>query len=110
VLLQTGLAGIALGVVVTFVGGFFNIYADKIAGGTGVAGAAASSTAGNAVATPAAIALADPGLALAAQTAAPLIAASVITTVILTPILTSYVVKKNMKNGKKPEEGVEANA
>ncbi|KHT64586.1 2-keto-3-deoxygluconate permease [Photobacterium gaetbulicola] len=110
VLLQTGLAGVVLGVVVTFVGGFFNVYADKFAGGTGVAGAAASSTAGNAVATPAAIALADPSMAAAAQTAAPLIAASVITTVMLTPVLTSYVVKKNKQNGTGTDEGVEANA
>ena len=112
VLLQAGLAGIALGIVVTFVGGFFNIFADKLAGGTGVAGAAASSTAGNAVATPAAIALADPSMAAAAQAAAPLIAASVITTVILTPVLTSYVVKKNSQGGQqgKEEKGVEANA
>lgn len=95
VLLESGLAGIVLGVVVTFVGGFFNIFADKIAGGNGVAGAAASSTAGNAVATPAAIALVDPSMTAAAHTATPLIAASVITTVVLTPILTSYVVKKN---------------
>lgn len=99
VLIEAGLAGILLGIIVTLVGGFFNIYADKLAGGTGVAGAAASSTAGNAVATPAAIALADPNLAAAANSAVPLIAASVITTVILTPILTSYVVKLNRKKG-----------
>lgn len=111
ILLQSGMAGILLGIVVTFVGGFFNIYADKFAGGTGIAGAAASSTAGNAVATPAAIALADPGLAMAAQTAAPMVAASVITTVVLTPILTSYVVKKNKKGGHPTDKnGVEINA
>lgn len=95
VLLQSGLPGILLGVIVTFVGGFFNIFADKLSGGTGVAGAAASSTAGNAVATPAAIALADPGMYSDFKTATSLIAASVITTVVLTPILTSMVVKRN---------------
>jgi 2-keto-3-deoxygluconate permease len=111
VLLQSGIAGVILGIVVTFVGGFFNIYADKLAGGSGIAGAAASSTAGNAVATPAAIALADPSMAIAAQTAAPMVAASVITTVVLTPILTSYVVKKNKKGGNSTkEDGVKANA
>ncbi|EDR2912678.1 2-keto-3-deoxygluconate permease 1 [Salmonella enterica subsp. enterica serovar Oranienburg] len=84
-LLQGGLAGILLGVLTTFVGG------------TGIAGAAASSTAGNAVATPLAIAQADPSLAEVAAAAAPLIAASVITTAILTPVLTSWVAKKQAR-------------
>ncbi|MCS3407199.1 2-keto-3-deoxygluconate permease 1 [Serratia sp. AKBS12] len=94
-LLQGGLAGILLGVLTTFVGGFFNIRADRLVGGSGIAGAAASSTAGNAVATPLAIAQADPSLAEVAAAAAPLIAASVITTAILTPILSSWVAKRN---------------
>ena len=96
-LLQGGLAGILLGVLTTFVGGFFNIRADRLVGGSGIAGAAASSTAGNAVATPLAIAQADPSLAEVAAAAAPLIAASVITTAILTPILTSWVAKKQAR-------------
>ncbi|EFE96209.1 2-keto-3-deoxygluconate permease 1 [Serratia odorifera] len=94
-LLQGGLAGILLGILTTFVGGFFNIRADRLVGGSGIAGAAASSTAGNAVATPLAIAQADPSLAEVAAAAAPLIAASVITTAILTPILSSWVAKRN---------------
>ncbi|MBJ2066514.1 2-keto-3-deoxygluconate permease 1 [Serratia odorifera] len=94
-LLQGGLAGILLGILTTFVGGFFNIRADRLVGGSGIAGAAASSTAGNAVATPLAIAQADPSLAEVAAAAAPLIAASVITTAILTPILSSWAAKRN---------------
>ncbi|WP_261110757.1 2-keto-3-deoxygluconate permease 1 [Serratia quinivorans] len=94
-LLQGGLAGVLLGVLTTFVGGFFNIRADRLVGGSGIAGAAASSTAGNAVATPLAIAQADPSLAAVASSAAPLIAASVITTAFLTPLLTSWVAKRN---------------
>ncbi|ELX84723.1 2-keto-3-deoxygluconate permease, partial [Salmonella enterica subsp. enterica serovar Enteritidis str. SE10] len=43
--------------------------------------------------TPLAIAQADPSLAEVAAAAAPLIAASVITTAILTPVLTSWVAK-----------------
>lgn len=94
-LLQGGVAGIVLGALTTLVGGFFNIRADRLVGGSGIAGAAASSTAGNAVATPLAIAQADPALSEVAAAAAPLIAASVITTAILTPLLTSWVAKRN---------------
>lgn len=96
-LIEGGVAGIILGVLTTFVGGYFNIKADRVVGGSGVAGAAASSTAGNAVATPLAIAQADPSLAQAAAAATPLIAASVITTAILTPVLTSWVARRNAR-------------
>lgn len=97
-LLQGGVAGIGLGVITTLIGGFFTIRVDRLVGGTGIAGAAAASTAGNAVATPLAIAQADPSLAGVASAAAPLIAASVITTAILTPLLTSWVAKRNAAN------------
>jgi len=100
-LLKAGLPGVLLGVMTTFIGGFFNIMADKATGGSGISGAAASSTAGNAVATPAAVALADPALEAVAQIATPQVAASTITTAILTPILTAYIVKK--RNGKNQE-------
>lgn len=92
-LLQGGIAGLLLGLLTTFVGGFFTIRVDRLVGGSGIAGAAASSTAGNAVATPLAIAQADPALASVTAAAAPLIAASVITTAVLTPLLTSWVAK-----------------
>lgn len=91
ILLTAGLSGILLGVMTTVIGGTFNILADKITGGTGIAGAAASSTGGNAIATPAAVALADPGLAALSAIAAPQIAASTITTAVLTPLLTAFI-------------------
>lgn len=92
-----GASGVILGVMTTFIGGFFNIMADKATGGSGIAGAAASSTAGNAVATPAAVAMADPGLSALSAIAAPQIAASTITTALFTPILTTYIAKRNHK-------------
>lgn len=92
-LLKAGLPGILLGILTTFLGGALNIFADRAAGGSGVAGAAASSTAGNAVATPHAVSLADPSISTLATAATPLVAASTITTVLLTPLLTSLVVK-----------------
>jgi 2-keto-3-deoxygluconate permease len=96
-LVKAGLPGILLGVLTVVVGGFFNILADKATGGTGVAGAAASSTAGNAVATPAAIALVDPSMAAIAAIATPQVAASTMTTAILTPLLTAYIYKRNKR-------------
>lgn len=96
-LIDAGIPGIILGIITTFVGGFFNVLSDKAVGGSGVAGAAASSTAGNAVATPHALVLADPSMAALAATATPLVAASTMTTAILTPLLTWMVSKKSEK-------------
>lgn len=93
-IISAGIPGMLLGVLTTFIGGFFNIIADRAVGGSGIAGAAASSTAGNAVATPYALSLADPGMAALASSATPLIAASTVTTAILTPLLTWYVARK----------------
>lgn len=98
ILIMAGLSGVLLGVMTTFIGGLFNIMADRMTGGSGIAGAAASSTAGNAVATPAAVALADPGFTALSAIAAPQIAASTITTAILTPILTAYIAKRKNRN------------
>jgi len=96
-LVLAGFSGLLLGVMTTFIGGFFNIMADRMTGGSGIAGAAASSTAGNAVATPAAIALADPGYTALSAIAAPQIAASTITTAILAPILTAFIAKRKKR-------------
>ena len=90
-----GFSGILLGLITVFVGGLFTIFADKVTGGTGVAGAANASTAGNAVATPAAVAMVDPSLGATAAVATPQVAAAVITTVLLVPVLTAFVAKRN---------------
>ncbi len=89
-----GLSGVFLGVFVTVVTGAVCILADRLLGGSGIAGAAASSTAGNAAAVPKAIALADPSYNAIAPIATVQVAASVIVTAILTPLLTSWMYKR----------------
>ena len=86
--------------ITTFFGGIFNILADRAVGGTGICGAAASSTAGNAVATPAAIVLVDPTFAPIADVATSQIAAAVVSTIIFTPILTQFIAKRVRKKQK----------
>jgi 2-keto-3-deoxygluconate permease len=85
-----GFSGILLGVAVCAITGTLCILADKALGGSGVAGAAASSTAGNSAAVPKAIAAVDPSYAAIAPIATVQVAASVIVTAILTPLLTSW--------------------
>lgn len=93
IILTAGFAGILLGVMTTFIGGIFNVLADRASGGSGVAGASASSTAGNAVGTPEAVAMADPTLVAAANIATPQVAAATITTALLTPIFANFIKK-----------------
>ncbi len=102
VIIEAGLPGILLGIITTFFGGIFNVAADRTVGGSGICGAAASSAAGNSVATPAAIALIDPSLAPIVNVATSQIAAAVVTTIIFTPILTQLVYRYGSK--KPPKE------
>ena len=85
-----GAPGLVLGLTVVIVTGFVCIVADMLLGGSGIAGAAASSTAGNSAAVPQAVALADPSYAGVAPAATVQVAASVIVTAVLTPFLTSW--------------------
>ena len=96
-IITAGPMGVVLGLITVGIGGALNILADKATGGTGVAGAACSSTAGNAVGVPLAIAAVDPTMAEIAAIATPYVAAATITTAICTPILTTYIYKQNLK-------------
>jgi 2-keto-3-deoxygluconate permease len=95
--LTAGVQGVLLGVSVWVLTGIVCIFADKVLGGSGVAGAAASSTAGNSAAVPKAIAMADPSYEAIAPVATIQVAASVIVTAILTPILTAWMYRKVQK-------------
>jgi len=85
-LVKAGLPGVFLGLLTVGVGGFFNILSDKATGGTGIAGAACSSTAENAVATPAAVAMLYPSMSAIAAMATPQVAASTISTALHVPV------------------------
>jgi 2-keto-3-deoxygluconate permease len=89
-----GIPGVILGLTVVTVTGLVCIVADRLLGGSGVAGAAASSTAGNSAAVPQAVALADPSYAAIAPAATVQVAASVIVTAVLTPFVTSWWFKR----------------
>ena len=93
--LSAGVSGILLGLLVIFVSGIPMFFADRyINKRPGYAAAAASSAAGNSVATPAAVALVVPAFAPYVEMATTQIAAAVIVTTLLTPIITTYVAKK----------------
>jgi 2-keto-3-deoxygluconate permease len=88
---QAGLLGVGLGVAVVIVTGIPLFIADRLTGGTGVAGVAAASTAGNAAAVPAIVAAANPVYAPAAGPATILCAAAVVVTSILVPLVTAWI-------------------
>jgi 2-keto-3-deoxygluconate permease len=91
---MAGLLGLGVGVGVVVITGIALFFVDRFTGGTGVAGVAAASTAGNAAAVPAIIAGANPAYADAAKSATILVAASVVITAILVPLVTAFVAKK----------------
>ncbi|HEX9201628.1 MAG TPA: 2-keto-3-deoxygluconate permease [Acidobacteriaceae bacterium] len=86
---EAGLLGLALGVAVVLVCAVCLILVDRLNGGNGTAGVAASTTAGNAAAVPLLVAAANPHYASAAAPATVLVSASVIVSSMLVPPLTA---------------------
>jgi 2-keto-3-deoxygluconate permease len=102
---QAGLLGLGLGLAVVVVTGIPLFYADRLTGGSGVAGVAAASTAGNAVAVPAIVASANSAYADAAAQATMLVAASVVVTAILVPLVTAWTAHRIAKRPDPMETG-----
>ncbi len=101
---DAGLAGLVLGIAVIAVSGVFLFVADRLTGGTGIAGLAAASTAGNAAAVPALVAAADPKFAQAAGPATVLVASSVLVTAFLVPPLVAWFDSKTRNAATSTEE------
>jgi 2-keto-3-deoxygluconate permease len=91
---QAGLLGLGLGLAVVVVTGIPLYFADRLTGGSGVAGVAAASTAGNAVAVPAIVASANPAYTGAAAHATILVAACVVVTAIVVPLVTAWTARR----------------
>ena len=87
---QAGLLGLLMGVGVVLISGAVLLIADRLSGGNGTAGVAAASTAGNAAAVPALVAAANPAYAPSAGPATALVAACVVVTSLLVPVMTAW--------------------
>ncbi len=95
VILDTGLLGIVVAVGVMLASGVALVISDiLIGGGRGTAGVAASSTAGAAAATPSLVAAAAPQFQPWAPAATALVAACVVITALLVPMLTAFWAKR----------------
>lgn len=105
--IKGGFPGILLGLITVFVGGGFILLCDKfITRRPGYAAWAVATTAGNAVAVPAAVALIDTAWEPYVATVTVQVAASVVVSCILAPIITSWWAKKHGCS-KMPLEGQE---
>ena len=94
-IVKGGFSGILLGFIVVFVGGTFIVLCDVFIGKRpGYAGWAVASAAGNSIATPAAVAIIDPTWAPYAPTATTQVAAAVVFSAIVVPLITTWWAKK----------------
>jgi 2-keto-3-deoxygluconate permease len=91
---KAGISGVILGIAVVVITGIVLFLIDHLTGGDGVAGIAASSTAGNAAAVPMAVAAVYTGYQQIAATATLQVTAAVIVTAIATPLLTTWFAKR----------------
>lgn len=104
-IIEGGLSGVVLGLLTVFVTGTAGYFIFKAMKWNPIVGAAEGSTAGNAVATPAAIAAASPAFAANVELATVQVAAAVVTTAILLPFYVGFLVKRLEKKGiKVPED------
>jgi 2-keto-3-deoxygluconate permease len=94
-----GLTGVVLGFLTVFVTGTAGYFVFKALKWNPIVGAAEGSTAGNAVATPAAIAAASASFSQYADLATVQVAASTVTTAILLPLYIAFLVKRMEKKG-----------
>ncbi|MFV0497608.1 MAG: 2-keto-3-deoxygluconate permease [Candidatus Fimivivens sp.] len=94
-ILKAGPTGIILALMILIISGVPAFGADRFLNKRpGYAGAATATAAGNSIATPAAIALVDPTYEPLVASATAQIAAAVIITAIVVPIITTYVAKR----------------
>lgn len=107
-IVKGGLSGLVVGVIVAPITGFFVYLGYRFLlrrGYRSGIGFAAGTTAGNAIATPAIIGLADPTFAPYVETATAQVAASVLVTAVMAPLIASVVLKK--EGGLLAEEEIE---
>jgi len=104
-ILKGGLSGVILGIATVILTGSAGYYIFKAFKWNPIVGAAEGSTAGNAVATPAAIAAANASFAAHVDLATVQVAASTVTTAILLPVFVGFLVKMLERKGiKVPED------